>query len=116
MEDLMAKRLLLLTDRIGRESGELGRILMKGFLYAVARNADAPQCVMLMNDAVRLACEGSDSLDDLRLLADKGVEIKACGTCLDFLGLKDSLAVGEIGNMVDGVAALLGAGDVVTIS
>jgi selenium metabolism protein YedF len=112
----MAKRLLLLTDRIGRESDELGRILMKSFLYAVARDADAPKCIMLMNDGVRLVCEGSDSIDDLRLLADNGVEIKACGTCLDFLGLKDLLAVGEVGNMIDGVAALLGEGDVVTIS
>ncbi|PKQ15203.1 MAG: hypothetical protein CVT67_10740 [Actinobacteria bacterium HGW-Actinobacteria-7] len=111
----MAKRLLVLSDHIGRDSDELGHILMQNFLYATARNSEPPLCVMLMNGAVRLACEGSSSLDDLRLLAEKGVDIKACGTCLDFLGLKDSLVVGVVGTMVDGVAALLGEGDVVTI-
>jgi selenium metabolism protein YedF len=115
MEDPMAKRLLLLSDRIGRDSDELGAILMKNFLYAVARDTEAPQCVMLMNGAVRLACQGSNSLDDLSLLAEKGVEIKACGTCLDYLGLKDALAVGEVGTMLDGVSSLLGEGDVLTV-
>lgn len=112
----MAKRLLVVSDSIGSHSEELGRILMRNFLYAVARNPEPPSCVMLMNEGVRLACEGSSSLDDLRILVDNGVPVKACGTCLDFLGLKDALAVGETGNMVDGVAALLGADDVVTIA
>jgi intracellular sulfur oxidation DsrE/DsrF family protein len=69
-----------------------------------------------MNEGVRLVCEGSDSLDDLRILTEKGVAVKACGTCLDFLGLKDRLAVGDVGAMPDSVAALLGADDVVTIA
>ena len=111
----MAKRVLFLSDRIGRGDDELGRILMKNFLYSVARNDEAPVAVMFMNEGVRLVCEGSESLDDLRLLAEKGVAVKACGTCLDFLGLKDSVAVGEIGTMPDSVAALLGADDVLTI-
>lgn len=112
----MAKRVLILTDRIGRSHDQLGGILMRNFLYSVARNEDKPKAIMLMNEGVRLACEGSESLDDLRLLVADGVPVKACGTCLDFLGLKDSLAVGEIGAMADSVAALLGADDVLTIA
>lgn len=112
----MAKRVLLLSDRIGREDDELGRVLMKNFLYSVARNDEPPKAVMFMNEGVRLVCEGSDSLDDLLLLAEKGVAVKACGTCLDFLGLKDKVAVGDVGAMPDSVAALLGADDVVTIA
>jgi len=112
----MGKRVLFLSDRIGRGDDELGRVLMKNFLYSVARNDDAPKAVMFMNAGVRLVCEGSDSLDDLRILAEKGVAIKACGTCLDYLGLKDRVAVGDIGAMPDSVAALLGADDVVTIA
>ena len=112
----MAKRILILSDTIGSADVELGRLLMKNFLYAVARNEDAPACVMLMNEGVRLACEGSTSIDDLRLLVEQGVPVKACGTCLDFLGIKDALVVGEVGTMVHGVAALLGADDVLTIA
>lgn len=110
----MAKRVFITTDRIGRGSDELGRVLMKSFLYSLARNAEPPAAVVLMNEGVRLACEGSDSLADLTLLAEAGVPIRACGTCLDFLSLKGSLLVGEVGTMPDSVAGLL-ADDVLTI-
>ena len=70
----------------------------------------------LMNDGVRLACVGSESLDDLHLLVEQGVAVKACGTCLDYLGLKESLAVGEVGTMPDSVAAMLGPDEFVTIA
>ncbi len=110
----MAKRVLIISDRIGRGDDELGRVLMKNFLYSLARNAERPAAVMLMNDGVRLACTGSESLDDLQLLGEAGVAVKVCGTCLDFLGIKDELAVGTVGTMPDSVAALV-ADDVLTI-
>jgi selenium metabolism protein YedF len=112
---MMAKRVFIVTDRIGRGDDELGRVLMKSFLYSLARNAEKPAAVVLMNEGVRLACTGSDSLDDLKLLAENGVAIKACGTCLDFLGLTDALAVGEVGTMTDSVAAMLADPGVLTI-
>jgi len=111
----MAKRVFICTDSIGRGNDELGRVLMKNFLYSLARNDERPKAVMLMNEGVRLACNGSASLDDLALLAENGVAIKACGTCLDFLGLTSDLAVGDIGVMPDSVAALV-ADDVLTIA
>jgi len=110
----MAKRVFIVTDRLGRGDDELGAVLMKNFLYSLARTAEKPPAVHFMNGGVRLTCEGSNSLDDIRLLAEQGVAIKVCGTCLDFLGLTDSLAVGEVGTMPDAVAALI-ADDVLTI-
>ena len=111
----MSKRVFIVTDRIGRGDDELGAVLMKNFLYSLSRAEDRPKAVVLMNEGVRLACTGSSSLDDLRLLEQNGVGVKACGTCLDFLGLKDELAVGTVGTMPDSVAALL-ADDVLTIA
>ena len=111
----MGKRVFIVTDRIGRGDDELGTLLMKNFIYSLARNEDKPLAVMLMNEGVRLACNGSASLDDLTLLAENGVAIKACGTCLDFLGLKDELVVGEVGAMPASVEALI-ADDVLTIA
>ena len=111
----MAKRVFIVTDRIGRGDDELGRVLMKNFLYSLARNAEKPASVMLMNEGVRLACAGSSSLDDLALLVESEVAVKVCGTCLDFLGLKDDLAVGEVGTMPDSVAALVSS-EVLTIA
>ena len=47
----------------------------------------------------KLTVEGSPVLDDLKGLAEQGVEILTCGTCLDHYGIKDRLAVGEVTNM-----------------
>jgi selenium metabolism protein YedF len=111
----MAKGVLILTDRIGRDNEELGGLLMKNFTYSLARNAERPAAVMLMNEGVRLACEGSESLDSLKALAENGVPVRVCGTCLEFLGLMDALAVGDVGTMPQSVEALLG-GEVLTIA
>jgi selenium metabolism protein YedF len=112
----MAKTFWIVTDRLGTGDEQLGRVLMRNFLYALARAEATPARVMLMNGGVRLACEGSDSLDDFRLLAESGVVVKACGTCLDYLGLTDALAVGEIGDMAGSAGVLAGDSDVVTVA
>jgi selenium metabolism protein YedF len=112
----MAKRFLILADRIGRGEDELGRVLMKNFLYSLARADARPGAVMLMNEGVRLACEGSESVDDLKLLVERGVAVKACGTCLDYLGITERLAVGEIGTMTATVDALTSPDEIVTIA
>jgi len=112
----MAKTFWILSDTLGSGDAELGRLLMRNFVYALARTEALPARIMLMNGAVKLACEGSESLDDLRLLVEKGVIVKACGTCLDYLHLKDALAVGEIGDMGGSVGALAGDSDVVTVA
>lgn len=112
----MAKRVLITTDRVGRGDDELGRLLMRNFCYSLARAEERPAAVMLMNGGVRLACSGSEVLDDLSLLVENGVALKVCGTCLDYLKLADTLAIGEVGTMVGAVEALLGADDIVTIA
>ena len=112
----MAKRVLITTDRIGRGDEELGRLLARNLCYSLARADVKPAAVMLMNGAVTLACEGSEVLDDLSLLVEDGVPVKVCGTCLDYFKLSDSLVVGDVGTMVDAVAALLGHDEIVTIA
>ena len=112
----MAKRVLIMTDRMGRGDEELGRLLMRNFCYSLARAEERPVAVMLMNVGVRLACEGSEVLDDLGLLVEKGAAVTVCGTCLDYLELTDSLAVGEVGTMPGAVEAFLGADSIVTIA
>ena len=43
----------------------------------------------------------NDVVEDLKKLEELGVEILTCGTCLDFYGLKEKLAVGGISNMYE---------------
>jgi selenium metabolism protein YedF len=112
----MAKTFWIVTDRIGSGDEELGTLLMRNFLYSLSRAEAKPARVLLGNGGVRLACTGSDSLEDLRLMVENGVVVKSCGTCLDFLGLKDALAVGEVGDMAGLVGALAGDGETVTVA
>lgn len=53
------------------------------------------------NTGAYLTCEDADTLEDLKLLESEGVTILTCGTCLDFYGLKEKLAVGGATNMYD---------------
>jgi len=112
----MAKTFWFITDSLGTGDEQLGRALMRNLIYSLARTESRPERMMFMNGGVRLTCEGSDSLDDLRLLAEAGTIVKSCGTCLDFLGLKDNLAVGEVGDMAGSAGVLAGASDVVTVA
>lgn len=105
----------ILSDKLGEGDSELGTLLMKNYIYSLARTEVVPERVILMNAGIKLACEGSASLDDLRLLEEKGALVRTCGTCLDFYGLRDKLAVGEAGNMPDAVAGMAGADDVVVL-
>jgi selenium metabolism protein YedF len=86
---------------LGQGSEELGRLLMRGFLYALTERETVPERVILMNSGVRLAASGSESLVNLKKLGERGVEILVCGTCVEYFGLKADLALGRISNMYE---------------
>ena len=101
------------TDVMGRGSEELGRTLMKGFLFAVGQLPELPETMLFYNGGARLTTEGSASLEDLKSMEAQGVEILTCGTCLNHYGLTEQLAVGSVTNMYTIVEKLAGAGKVV---
>lgn len=87
------------SDRMGSGNDELGKVLIKGFIYAVTQLDKLPKTMLFYNGGATLTCEGSDSLEDLKSLEAQGVEILTCGTCLNHYGLTDKLKVGEVTNM-----------------
>jgi selenium metabolism protein YedF len=112
----MAKTFWFTTDTLGTGDEELGRLLVRNLIYSLARTGQRPARLMFMNGGVRLTCEGSPALEDIQMMAASGVIVKSCGTCLDYLGLKDSLAVGEIGDMAGSAGVLAGDDEVVTVA
>ncbi len=88
----------------------LGEILMKSFIYTVTETEPLPKTIVFYNSGVYLTVKDSPVLDDIKVLAENGVEIISCGTCLDFFGLKEELAVGEISNMYTIYEAIKNAG------
>lgn len=103
------------SDTMGRGDDELGSILVRGFLYTLNEVEPLPDVLIFLNSGVKLTVEGSEVLEDLKNLADRGVTVLACGTCLGHFGLKEKLAVGEISNMYTIAETLLEAGKTVTI-
>lgn len=101
------------TETMGRGSDELGRTLMKGFLFAVGQLPQLPKTILFYNGGAHLTVEGSPVLEDLKKLEAQGVEILTCGTCLNFYGLTDRLVVGGVTNMYDIVERLASAGKVI---
>jgi selenium metabolism protein YedF len=97
---------LLASERAGQGDDELGAVLMRSFVKTLAKAGDAPATVVFLNGGVRLACEGSPVLEELAAMAARGVELLACGTCLDFFGLKQALRVGRVSNMAEIVERL----------
>ena len=54
-----------------------------------------------------MVTEESPHLENLKNLVEAGVDIAACGICLDFYGLKEKVAVGSITNLYAITEAML---------
>lgn len=104
---------VLSSNKMGEGDEELGKVLIKGFIYALTELDKYPKAVLLYNSGVKLSSEGSDSIEDLKVLEEHGVEILSCGTCLNFYDLSDKLQVGKVTNMYSIVEELAGATNVI---
>ncbi len=87
------------SDKFGKGSDVLGENLMKSYLYSLTEVNPKPQSLIFVNSGVFLACQDSAVLDTLATLEEQGVEIFACGACLNFYDLSERLAIGKVGNM-----------------
>lgn len=101
------------SDRMGTGNDELGKVLIKGFIYAVTQLDTLPKKMLFYNGGATLTIEGSDSIEDLKSLEAQGVEILTCGTCLDYYHLKDKLVVGGVTNMYSIVESMAEAGKII---
>ncbi len=104
---------VLSSDQMGGGNEELGKILMKGFVFALTKLETLPETVLLYNGGAKLSAEGSESLEDLKTLEAQGVEILTCGTCLNFYGLSEKLQVGSVTNMYEIAEKMAMAGSIV---
>ena len=107
--------LVITSDTVGRGSDELGGILMRAIMHTLLEVKPQPNTIIFMNNGIKLAVTDSPVVEDLQELADSGIEILVCGTCLNYFGLTDSVAVGEISNAYTIAETMLQAGKVVNL-
>ena len=101
------------SDKMGEGAEELGKTLLKAFVFSLTQQDRLPKTILFYNGGAHLTCAGSPMLDDLKALEAEGVEILTCGTCLNFYGLTEQLAVGGVTNMYVIAEKMLTAGNVV---
>ena len=106
---------LITSSTLGQGSEELGKLLMRSFIYSLTETSFFPSKLLFLNSGVFLTAEGSPILNELNQLAEKGVEVFSCGTCLNYYELKDKLKIGNVTNMYDTVENICSAAKCITL-
>lgn len=96
-------------NRMGRGDDVLGDVLIRTFIHTLLQLKPLPATIICYNAGVKLTVKDSAVLDDLRQLAQAGVDILVCGTCVNYFGLGDQIAAGRISNMYDILETMAGA-------
>lgn len=111
----MKKVIVLTSETLGQGVDELGHILMRSFLTTLGQRDTVPEKIILMNAAVKLACEGSPLIGELRSIEARGAAIISCGTCLGYYNLRGALEVGEPGTMIGAVEDMMTSADTIVM-
>lgn len=86
---------------MGSGNDQLGQLLVKNYLALLCEETEVPKVITFYNEGVKLICSGSVALEPLKQLAEKGVKLVACKTCLTHYQLLEKVEVGIAGTMVD---------------
>ena len=103
------------TDQMGSGDDELGSKLMISFIKTLKEMGPELWRLVLVNNGVKMAVEGSEVLPVLQEYAEEGLQILVCGTCLTYFNLLGKKQVGETTNMLDIVTAMQLADKVINI-
>jgi hypothetical protein len=106
---------LITRDGMGQAEPALSRKLVATWFGLLDLENRLPRAICFYADGVKLVCQGSPVLDELQALQEKGVDLIACGTCLNFYGLGRKLQAGREGTMKDIVAAQWDVAKVITL-
>ncbi len=107
--------LLVTGDGMGAGPAELGRRLIQTYLGLLELEDRLPGTICFYTEGVKLVLEDSPVLEELRSLADRGVRLVVCGTCVQYFDVADRIGVGEVGSMKDIIAAQWDAAKVITV-
>jgi hypothetical protein len=116
MDDPKAIVIIFKNNGMGITAGQpLQDKLTRTFLTLAQQNPNLPRAICFYTEGVKLACEGSPVLEELRALEARGVRLILCQTCLDYFGLKDKVQIGIVGGMGDIITAMWQADSVLTV-
>jgi selenium metabolism protein YedF len=111
----MSTMFVLSSDSLGRGDEGLGRRLMVKFVQQLLAQAPRPHVVAFYNAGVNLLTPGSPVAEAFKSLESDGVELIACGTCLDHFQIRDAIVAGRVSDMREIVAAMTSSEKVIVV-
>ncbi len=103
------------SDKIGSQDQELGSRLMSTFFLKLIQARRLPSHILLMERGVQLLLPDCPAMDPLKVLSQRGVEVLACQTCLEYYGIKDRITAGKVSNMPDIIETMHDAAKVINL-
>lgn len=107
--------ILVTRKGMGSADPDLQKKLLESYLTLVEDAKLLPAALCFYGDGVKLVVKGSGVISQLTALEEQGVYLLVCGTCIEYYGLADQVAVGIVGGMTDILEAQLRADKVITI-
>ncbi len=103
------------NNGMGKADEKLQHTLLAKYLELIAQNGSLPNAICFYTEGVKMVCEGSPVLEQVRALESKGVRLIVCSTCLNYFNLTDKVRAGIVGGMGDIIEAQVKAGKVITL-
>ncbi|HIA54855.1 MAG TPA: sulfurtransferase-like selenium metabolism protein YedF [Candidatus Melainabacteria bacterium] len=86
-------------DTFGEGDRDFSVNLLNVFLQTILQAGHKPQAILLANTGVRLMDPDSSVRKVLDEFKEAGIEVLACGLCVEFYGLKEKIKAEQITNM-----------------
>lgn len=111
----MENTVILITNNgMGNADTQLQQLLFGKYIELLLQNESLPAALCFYTEGVKLVCEGSSVVEQLRTLENKGVRLIICSTCLNYFEL-NKVQTGIVGGMGDILEAQMKADKVITI-
>ena len=107
--------ILITSNGMGKSDERLGQTLAGKYFELLSQNGSLPAVLCFYTEGVKLVCDDSPILDQLRKLEANGVRLIVCSTCLNYYELNENVQVGIVGGMGDILEAQVKADKVITI-
>ncbi len=111
------KNILIQVNKNGMGGAEspLALTLISKYFQLLTEEETPPSFIVFYNEGVKLLCENTSIIAQLKDLENKGVQMIACSTCLDYFSLLDKQIIGKSGSMQDIVTLQKKSDKVITI-
>lgn len=86
------------SDKV-KEDHDFSANLLNLFLQTLLQSGHEPRAILMVNSGVKLMDPDGPYIKVLTELREKGIEVLACGLCLDYYGLKSKIKTEQVTNM-----------------